>query len=412
MKNIILIVSDDQPYDTTALAMPKSKARSGVTWFSNGTSQSVVCEPSRSSILTGQNDTRHGVINNPYDKYFRENETLATWLKSVGYKTALFGKYFNGYPFNRGPYIPSGWDDWHADYGSQLGSFTVLNDNGVINTYPKNANNLHCDLLASKAVDFINTASQPFFMYVAPTSPHDPAAVATRYKTTFNTTPMPRTPAFNGVPTDSPLWVSNLLPQNSSTMDNRRRGVWRATLAVDDLVDNIFQTLATHNLLDNTVIIFTTDQGRALGEHRWTSKRTVYDETVRVPLFTYGLNVTGHEVVSLTDIAPTICSVAGVTPSIVQDGVIIGQRTDAYIHWIGGGAGGKYTQSLATPAFNALRNANWKYSELPVSPLSTGEQELYDLITDPYEMNNLIHDPAYASIKDELSTRLQTLKTP
>ena len=78
--------------DTTLQAMPRTKARAGITWFKNAAAQAVVCEPSRAGIFTGQNDKRHGVINNPDDKRFREADTIATWLHGAGYRTGLVEK--------------------------------------------------------------------------------------------------------------------------------------------------------------------------------------------------------------------------------------------------------------------------------------------------------------------------------
>ena len=150
-------------------------------------------------------------------------------------------------------------------------------------------------------------------------------------------------------------------------MDKARRTQWTATLSLDDAIDRIFNALQAQGVLNNTIVIFTTDQGRALGEHRWKTKRTLYEETVNVPFFTYGLpNVTGKEVVSLVDIAPTICAAVGVTPTIPQDGDPIRQRTQkAYIRWIGGSASGNPSGSQVTPAFDAIRTAQFKYAELP-----------------------------------------------
>ena len=418
-KNIVLVVTDDQMLDTALQAMPKTKARAGITWFKNATAQAVVCEPSRAGIFTGQDDKRHGVINNPDDKRFRETDTLVTWLHGAGYRTGLVGKYFNSYPFGRGNYTPAGWDDWHAHVGFNANQWDVnMIENGINSFYPKLDaqgsiidDNFGTRLFATKAIQFITDSvaqAKPFFLYFAPDSPHDPATIEDRYHSVFKTTAMPRPASFNGAPTNGPAWVAALPLLPAKTMDKARRTQWTATLSLDDAIDRIFNALQAQGVLNNTIVIFTTDQGRALGEHRWKTKRTLYDETVNVPFFTYGLpNVTGKEVVSLVDIAPTICAAVGVTPTIPQDGVPIRQRTKAYIRWIGGSASGKYSGSQASPAFDAIRTAQFKYAELPPSLLSPGEVELYDLLLDPAEMNNVAGKPTYAQARATLADELK-----
>ena len=138
-KNVVLIVTDDQMLDTTLQAMPRTKARAGITWFKNAAAQAVVCEPSRAGIFTGQNDKRHGVINNPDDKRFREADTIATWLHGAGYRTGLVEKDFNSYPFfGRGNYTPAGWDDWHAHVGFIANQWDInMIENGINSFYPK-----------------------------------------------------------------------------------------------------------------------------------------------------------------------------------------------------------------------------------------------------------------------------------
>ena len=205
--------------------------------------------------------------------------------------------------------------------------------------------------------------AKPFFLYFAPDSPHDPATIEDRYHSVFKATPMPRPASFNGAPTNGPAWVAALPLLPAKTMDKARRTQWTATLSLDDAIDRIFNALQAQGVLNNTIVIFTTHQGRALGEHRWKTKRTLYEETVNVPFFTYGLpNVTGKEVVSLVDIAPTICAAVGVTPTIPQDGVPIRQRNKAYIRWIGGSASGKYSGSQVTPRStpSERRNSNMR----------------------------------------------------
>jgi N-acetylglucosamine-6-sulfatase len=180
--NIVLIVTDDQRWDTLA-HMPTVQselAGRGVS-FENGFVTNPLCCPSRASILTGayshtnrvyMNDGFMGGFNG-----FRDESTVATWLDDAGYETALVGKYLNGYP---GSYVPPGWDRWvaftktgYCRYGFNIdGEDFPITDQTTYST----------DFLSQEAVSFLQAAPRPFFLYFAPFAPHEPATPAERHK--------------------------------------------------------------------------------------------------------------------------------------------------------------------------------------------------------------------------------------
>ena len=190
--NIVLIQTDDQ--DAASIAyMPRLQAllvQEGLT-FSNAFVTYPLCCPSRASLLTGQYPHNHqNLWNAPplggFKKFYdegREASTIATWLQAGGYRTALFGKYLNGYPANTGSYTPPGWSEWAAqlDSGSTRGYFNYWQvEDGGTRFYGDRPEEYQTDVLANKVVSFIERAEadddQPFFVYFAPFAPHSDRA--------------------------------------------------------------------------------------------------------------------------------------------------------------------------------------------------------------------------------------------
>ncbi|MBA2447802.1 MAG: sulfatase-like hydrolase/transferase, partial [Chloroflexi bacterium] len=217
--NIVLIQTDDQ--DAASIAyMPRLQAllvQKGLT-FANAFVTYPLCCPSRASLLTGQYPHNHqNLWNLPplggFKKFYdegREASTIATWLQTGGYRTALFGKYLNGYPANAGSlYTPPGWSEWAAmlDNVSTRGYFNywqVEDSQGVY--YGDRPEEYQTDVLANKVVSFIERAeaddNQPFFVYFAPFAPHSdradngPPIPAPRHRDAFADLKAPRTPSF------------------------------------------------------------------------------------------------------------------------------------------------------------------------------------------------------------------------
>jgi arylsulfatase A-like enzyme len=418
--NIILILTDDQTFDSVS-KMPYLSSRSDWIKFTNAYLETSLCCPSRATLLTGQYDTHTGVLH-IYDEnngeQLDESQTLAVWLKAAGYKTALLGKYLNQYPWDRGNYIPPGWDKWFA-FSRILGPTRhyfeyTINDNGKTKKFGSKSEDYSTDVLATQAVRFIRDVKQPFFLYLSVYAPHKPFLAAPRDKGAYKDAHVNLDPNFNeDNVSDKPEFIQALPKLDVSQQKANTRHQWEALLAVDDAIKSIVKELEDKKILEKTVIIFMTDNGYAHGEHRWVGKRCPYDVCMRTPLLVYYPGKGGGKIENLVgnfDIAPTIVELAGAKAGIGQDGVslvplIEGKATswrDAILgHWGGGG----FVSPSNPPNFWSVRTSNYRYTEY-----DTGEKELYDYSVDPYELNNKINQSSYAAVQSSLVRKLAALK--
>jgi len=301
-----------------------------------------------------------------------------------------------------------------------------LNENGRVVDYGDNPGHYETDVLIAKAVGFLKRAkandAQPFFMYIAPTAPHWPAEPAKRHRQKLAGVSVPRPPSFNEADVgDKPAWLRRLPvlgPSKIAELDAMYRKRLQSLLAVDEAIEKLVRALADGGELDHTVILFTSDNGFHLGEHRlYDSKRTTYEEAIRVPLIVRVPGVAGpqarsHMVLNI-DLAPTIAQLAGAPGAESADGrslvPLLGNappppeawRKDFLIeHWSEGGL--KAQEKL--PDYHALRTQDSLFVKY-----GTGELELYDLRKDPFQLESL-HNIEAPSLIRKLSDRLDALK--
>src|SRR3990172_1877511 len=290
--NIILILTDDLDAKSISV-MPQLKtliADQGTT-FTNFFVTYALCCPSRSSILRGQYVRNHQVLTNTppsggFEKFQavgNDQSTIATWLKAAGYRTTLMGDYLT-------------------------------------------------DVLARKASDVIRRATRdgtPFFIYLATYAPHAPATPARRHANAFPNTTAPRPPSFNEADvSDKPAWVQDLpllSPEQITRINEQYRVRLRSLLAVDDLLATLVDALQNTGRLGRTYILFTSDNGFHMGEHRMLmGKNTAYDEDIRVPLIVRGPAVPARRTLEhLTlniDLAPTFAELTGAAMPAFVDG--------------------------------------------------------------------------------------------
>lgn len=403
--------------------------------FKNGFLTTPLCCPSRVSILTGEYVHNHEVYTDRYPqggaRKFDDKDTLAVRLQAGGYKTAYMGKYLNDYealmPLG---YVPPGWDEWDAfleknlshdeDAGSaQYYLRFTMSENGKPVEYRSKAN-FSADVLTRKAVDFIaENRDQPFMLMIGYYNPHSPFLFADRHIDAFRRDegldPW-RSPNLNEADiSDKPKYLQELHPFSETELDATYRRMLRSLLSVDDGVASILNVLDQANLKEKTIIVYLSDNGLTVGDHRFgLSKNCPYDECIRTPFLVYApgrfpARSDGHLVANI-DLAPTLCDLAGTEPPAAADGASLvpllsdpkSAWRDAILieHWPteeGIGA--------IIPAFSGVRTAAWKYVEY-----STGEMELYDLQADPYETRNLAGKAAYSDIMKGLQERLAELK--
>lgn len=410
--NFVLIVTDDQSFGSEQ-SMFYTDGRADWVRFENAFVHFAKCCPSRATILTGLYSHHNGVENNRSGAQFGDQPTIASWLREAGYRTGLVGKYMNDYPFGFGAsYVPNGWDQWYAVADSRRYYNYKLYENGSVVSYGSRPSNYITDVLARKAASFIRDSADgvPFFLYFAPNAPHEPHVAADRHLNEFASAVFPFPPSFNEEDIgDKPVWVRVLDKRSERAMAETRRREREQLLAVDDAIRHLVETLEAEGILDRTVLIFTSDNGFAYGEHRWLGKKCGYEECLRVPFYVRAPGIDGglrQELVSNTDFAPTIMELAGLAPKAgdglslvpVLTNTVDGWRDAVLIRSLGRANGMRLD-------FWGLRTERYKYMEL-----GTGERELYDLEVDPYELQNVESDPAYDEIEADLAARLAELR--
>ncbi|MGH7773490.1 MAG: sulfatase family protein [Candidatus Binatia bacterium] len=425
--NIIFILADDLNVETMAhLPRLQSLLAARGTTFANYFVSLALCCPSRASILRGQYAHNTEIFTNMppgggFQKFLdlgREESTVATWLHDGGYRTVLLGKYLNGYPVTT--HVPPGWDEWYAVAGAVNFFNYRLNENGEIVTYGNQPEDYLTDVLSQKASDFIvRTApmGQPFFMYVAPYAPHQPADPAPRHEEEFPGVQAPRTASFNEADvSDKPTWVQNTPPRTPAQitqLDALYRRRLQSMLAVEDLLEQLIRTLRRTHQLSNTYIVFTSDNGFHLGQHRLPAgKNTAYEEDIRVPLIVRGPGVPAGRVIEHLavniDFAPTFAELAGaqaadfvdgrsLVPLLTSDPPAVEGWRQAFLLEAGFITGNR--------VFQGIRTNKHTYVEY----LNTGERELYDLEEDPDQLQSL-HDTADPEILEQLASWLATLR--
>jgi N-acetylglucosamine-6-sulfatase len=466
--NVILILTDDlavsdlNPRALRHMPNLKSLLIDKGTTFDNAFVTNSLCCPSRATILRGQYTHNHEILSNDpprggFQKFRflgHENSTMATWVKEQGYRTAFFGKYLNGY---NETYIPPGWDEWYAVTGNYLSH--TFNENGHLVSYEPESY-YETDVMSDKASDYITrtagadppffTADRPFLMWIGTKAPHQPASPAPRDDDSYPAISLPHPPSFDEKDvSDKPDWISDNPPlslEQKRYMEELYRKRLQSMLAVDDMIGDLVGALHDSGELDNTYIVFTSDNGFHLGQHRLgAGKWTPYEEDIRIPLIVRGPGVpegeTLHHMVLNNDLAPTFADLAGAEPPSFVDGrSLVPVLTDdptpledwrqrfviesvaersgvphppfitesTVVPLLTGdplpgnwrrtsAASAQSSEEWGRPWLKALRTNNYLYVDY-----KTGEHELYNLRKDPHELNNM-----YATAPPEITHRLE-----
>jgi arylsulfatase A-like enzyme len=420
--NIVFVLTDDLSTDLVKY-MPQVQALQarGLTFEDYFVSDSLCC-PSRASALTGNFPHDTGVFSNVgpdggfhlfYDRG-EEQSTFNVALQLAGYRTALMGKYLNGYMEGAAQspvpasYVPPGWDQWdvagwgYPEYGYQL------NENGTTHYYGHRRQDYLTDVLARHGVDFIKAsaaAGRPFFLELATFAPHRPYTPAPRDANLFPGLKAPRPASFDVLPTSPPRWLAGHPPLTARRLRRINR-VFRlrvqAVQAVDDMLGKIEAALAARHLLRDTYIVFSSDNGLHTGEYRlMPGKLTAYDTDIRVPLVITGPRVpAGKTTLAMAenvDLAKTFTAMGGTT--MLGDGhslmgLLEGQqpadwRNAILVEHHGPDARtadpDAQTRTSGNPTtYEAMRTDRFLYVEY-----ADGEREFYDLNHDPAELHNL-----------------------
>lgn len=418
--NFVLVNTDDMAaHDLAFMRRVNNLLVNSGTNFSNSFVPTALSGPSRASLLTGLYAHSTGMLENASplggEVNIDRSSTLATWLKSAGYETAAFGKSVT-VSENLESLVrsrpPAGWDQFST--GSHEGY--VLFRDGVKSLYDYQEHN-STDLWANMADSFIRESrrdSQPFFLYLASNISHQPYKPLPRHAGTMSNVPKWRPPSYNVVPRDVP---GRSPIRNVAQGDLQRQQHLETLQAVDEAVAKVYHALAQTGELDNTVFVFTSDNGMMWGEHGLIStKGNFYDESLRVPLVIRDgrapLAKAASQTVLNIDIAPTFARMAGAHPGHRPDGVDISRvvhgstapvRQSFLIQhkWM---EGWNYVKQYGRGGVG-IRTDYWKYVEY-----ESGKVDLFNLKQDPYEMRNLGADPAFAWVRQTLAPRLAALR--
>ena len=415
--NVLLVVADDMRADSlwAMTALTRLAAERGVV-FDRAYATTPLCCPSRASILTGRYARHHGVLANepPHGGVaaFDDRSTLATGLQAVGARTGLIGRYLNGY---NALAIPPGWDWWFAVWqtGNDYYGYRV-NDRGTPRYFGNSPDAYQTRVLGQQALQFIGEdRTRPFFLMLAPRTPHgDP--IADRLDAgALKGREIPVPPSYGEANVDDkPTWVRalpHLSGVDAEKLEKFRRLQHETLLSLDRALERIVKALAADGRLDRTWIIFTSDNGLTLGEHRLRNgKACAYEECVRVPLVvvpppgTLAAARTDDRLVANIDLAPTIAALMGAElPGSVDGRSLLPLLDDPSAPWRDALVLEQLVDHNGRPAFVGLRTADRKYVRY-----ASGDEELYDEAADPYELANLAGAPAWTAEKERLAAQL------
>lgn len=418
------------------------------TYFGNFLLTTPVCGPSRASILRGQFAHNSGIRTNfpaapgspegtPtggfgefHARGYSENE-IGVWMRDAGYKTMFIGKYHNsGFPDASGDsrFVPPGWDEFYASLGDRYYATPRL-VNGTRGPDPPDI--YRTDQEADDAIMLLRThvdsgSSQPFFLYLASYAPHASTStrqMAERHRDFYRSEFAPRLPNYNEADISDKSSPITVLPLLTTTMidqaDIFHVARIQSMLAVDEMIARLVDVLSELAVIDNTYIFLTSDNGFLLGNHRLVAKRSPYERAVRAPLLVRGPGVAANasrgDLLMAIDLAPTFLDLAGVSPPEFVDG-------QSFLPSLGG-----RSSLVGSAARDSIFAENWEQANPFGTPVLmewnllrlqdevyiewyTGEREYYDLLSDPYQLNN-----AYSNLprvmREALADKLNAWRT-
>ncbi len=442
--NIVFVLADDVRWDELGCVGHPFVRTPGIdriaaegALFRNAFVTTPICSPSRASFLTGQYASKHGIIDNTDRSPL--SHRLATFprlLHDSGYESAYIGKWHMGLDDSPRP----GFDHWVSIRGQGEYFDPELNENGKA----ARVRGYVTDIFNQRATDFIaRPRSRPFVLYLAHKALHPNVkqnadgsitpingggfTPAPRHARLYADEKIPRRPNAGRAPLGKPALlrkIGNLPPlgPDTGTDDETIRNRLRLLAAVDEGIGQIFETLEKTRQLDNTVFVFTSDNGYFYGEHGLSEERRLaYEESIRIPMLVrFPARVKPRTTIdrfALTvDMAPTFLELAGAPARPGMHGrslvpLLEGRKTDWRQSFLVEYFSDTVMPRVRNMGYHAVRTAKWKYvhyTEL------TGMDELYDLERDPYEMKNVIGEnrAAVAAMQGELARLRRELEGP
>ncbi len=452
--NVVVILTDDQE-DTGSMAyMPKLHAliaEQGVT-FTNSFVNLPLCAPSRASFLTGLCAHNTGIkANNPADgggwEAFKDKEAnaLPVWLQRAGYKTAFLGKYVNRYGQqsslgallswagsladvefksatigNPRDWVPPGWDLWYAftQWRARYYDYAI-NENGSIYRFGHRPEDYSTDVLKERAKRFIADRAghpDPFFLLIATKAVHaqgSRAVPAPRHADALKDVWLPRDSALDGKDASGKPKKTSIKGVTGAALAKAYRAELQTLQSVDDLVEAVVDALKAAGKLDDTLIVYTSDNGFLYGQHRVIGKSAPYEGSIKVPLVMRGPGIPeGKTITALVnnlDVVATIADLAGAAPGYALDGRSLAPLfADPNAAWRSAILIESPVARFMKPftRFTGVRTATLKYVRY-----DSGRERLFDLRTDPGELHDVAPQPSYSGDLARLRSLNEALKT-
>jgi arylsulfatase A-like enzyme len=462
--NILFIFSDDHAYQAISCYGDPRRlidtpnidrlAREGVR-FDRCLVPNSICGPSRATVLTGKYSHLHGFYNNTNSRFDGSQVTFPKLLQKAGYQTAIIGKWHLVSD-------PTGFDHWHILPGQGL----YYNPPMIRNGQRVQQSGYVTDVITDLSLEWLEKRdkSRPFLLMVHHKAPHREWSPALRHlghdqdrqypepptlfddysghgkairdqdmtlARTFTDLDAKLKPPPNLTPEQRRLWDAYYEPRNKAFLEKKLTGKelirWRynrymhdylgCVKGVDESVGRLLKYLDDHNLAQQTIVVYSSDQGFYLGEHGWFDKRFILEESLRTPLLIRwpGVAKAGHvdkHLTSLLDLAPTFLEAAGLPADPQMQGrslvpLLRGQpvtdwRKSFYYHYF------EYpVPHRVRPHYGVVTE---RYKLVHFYKPDVDEWELLDREKDPLETRNFYDDPAYAEVVRELKAELQRLR--
>lgn len=425
--NIFMITVDDAAPDDLA-HMPhvrKLLVDKGVR-VANGLAPTPICVPARATLLTGQFAHNHGALtidgeSGGFKSFRHDGNTLPVWLQRAGYDTLFVGKYLNGYGGHHARYVPPGWTDWRGSVDPWTYEFNraVINHDGHV-TRRREYNTTAFARAVDTDLSAKRRTKKPWYLWVNYVAPHiggprdrdDPIVTHPHARRIPTTSPAPKyRNYFAGLPLpDKPNMFESdvsdkVMHPAKATWSPMLRGLVRemyeqrleALKSVDDAVARHIAILRRTGQLDNTLIVFSSDNGFNVGEHNLIGKLWYFRDSSQLPMVMRGPGLakgtTTKTIVSNADLPVTFAALAHARPGRVVDG-------ENVMPWLRSGRNVERVVPLEgypvdggrRRIYSAIRVGDrWNYARLG------SREELYDLRADPYELDNVADEPSYAA---------------
>ena len=436
-KNVLFIITDDQRYDALGAANNKEIITPNLDRLvANGTmftqahipcgTSGAICMPSRAMVNTGRNLFS---IEREGQNIPAEHTTMAESFKNAGYDTFVTGKWHNGTPslsrgFTGGDNIFFGgmWDHWNVPVcrHDPTGEYdNVINFTASFST-KNNVQKVHCDkfnpgvhstnLLTDTAINYLSNQpdTSPFFLYLSYLAPHDPRTMPKEYEEMYNPETITLPPNYMNLHPFK-FGVENIrdeilapYPRAEGEVKKHLAEYYAMVTHLDHEIGRLLTSLEEKRLLEDTIIVMTSDNGLAVGSHGLMGKQNHYEHSVRVPLILAGPGIPKGQKADgylyLLDIFPTLCDLCGLTiPESVEGRSFAKMLKDtSYV-----------TRDSLYFVYNDLIRSV-KDSRYKLIKYKNGQSQLFDLQNDPWEVNNLHDHPAYTQVVDRLWQLLQT----